>query len=171
MRELDPSLASAIWPIVAADEMIFGPKGFARSPDELTDWLHEQLGHARAPGRLRYRFAIELLDDGTVIGSARIFIEEVLAGLGSIGYALAPPYRGRGYATEAATLALGFAFEQLGLQRVDAAIEPWNEASMRVAAKLGMREGELLAGAIQAGPDDQRDAVMYAITRDEWQAR
>ena len=51
----------------------------------------------------------------------------------------------RGFATEAARACLHYAFEEVGLERVVAGIEPQNVASIKVIEKLGMRyAGEMV---------------------------
>jgi len=55
-----------------------------------------------------------------------------------IGYRLARPYWGVGYATEAARAVRDYAFDTLHLPRLIAMIDPQNVASIRVAEKLGM---------------------------------
>ncbi|HEX6123025.1 MAG TPA: GNAT family N-acetyltransferase [Ktedonobacterales bacterium] len=57
-----------------------------------------------------------------------------------LGYVILPPYRGRGYATEATGALASWALTQPGVERVILLIAPENAASLRVAAKLGMRE-------------------------------
>lgn len=52
---------------------------------------------------------------------------------------VAPPQRGRGYATEAARALIDRAFAQLRLRRIVATTEHDNAASMAVMRKLGMR--------------------------------
>ncbi|HEX9712887.1 MAG TPA: GNAT family protein [Actinomycetota bacterium] len=42
-------MTDAVWPIVAEETQIFGPPGFARTREELRDWLLEQRSAARAP--------------------------------------------------------------------------------------------------------------------------
>jgi len=60
-----------------------------------------------------------------------------------IAWALARPFWGRGYATEAASAALGKAFGPLGWPRVVSLIDPANTRSVRLALRLGERfEGE-----------------------------
>lgn len=56
-----------------------------------------------------------------------------------VGYVLAPETRGRGYATEACAALLAWVWAYTGVSEVTARIEPSNAASLRVAAKLGMR--------------------------------
>lgn len=55
-----------------------------------------------------------------------------------IGYRLAHPAWGHGYATEAARAVCDYGFTQLGIQRLIAIIDPSNVASIRVAEKIGM---------------------------------
>ncbi|HEX8263332.1 MAG TPA: GNAT family N-acetyltransferase [Allosphingosinicella sp.] len=56
-----------------------------------------------------------------------------------MAWSLAPAARGKGYATEAARAAIGWSFETLPLDRIVSIIDPRNEASRRVAERLGQR--------------------------------
>lgn len=55
-----------------------------------------------------------------------------------VGYMLAKEYWGRGLATEAAKAILYYGFEQAGLGRLICVVNPGNQASSRVALKIGM---------------------------------
>jgi RimJ/RimL family protein N-acetyltransferase len=55
-----------------------------------------------------------------------------------VGWRLDPRVWGRGLATEGAAASLRYGAEVLGLRRIVSIIDPRNEASRRVAAKLGM---------------------------------
>ena len=55
-----------------------------------------------------------------------------------VGWTLAPPWRGRGYATEAARAWLGYGFASLGLEEIIAVHDVPNVASERVMDRLGM---------------------------------
>ena len=54
-----------------------------------------------------------------------------------VGWAVLPAYWGRGFATEAASAAMSFAFDHCGADRVFHYIAPSNAASRSVARKLG----------------------------------
>lgn len=54
-----------------------------------------------------------------------------------LGFHLVPGMWGRGFATEAATAAAGFAFDRLGVARLYAGHHPANHASAAVLRKLG----------------------------------
>ena len=56
-----------------------------------------------------------------------------------VGFLLAPPNWGKGYATEAARASLRFGFEQAHLDHIIALVHPDNLASRRVIEKCGMR--------------------------------
>jgi len=56
-----------------------------------------------------------------------------------VGYMLAREYWGQGLATEAAQAILQYGFEQVGLSRLICVVNPGNEASSKVAMKIGMK--------------------------------
>ena len=78
------------------------------------------------------------------------------AGRLSVGYAVYPPHRGRGYASEAVEAVVAWALRQPGIMAVRATVGVGNAASLRVATKAGMR-------AVGAG----RDAVEGQVVRFE----
>ncbi|HLG92603.1 MAG TPA: GNAT family protein, partial [Acidimicrobiales bacterium] len=77
---------------------------------------------------------------------------------------------GQGYVPEALVLVLRFAFEELGLHRVQISIIPRNRASRRVVEKLGIREEGVAVRYLEI---DGRweDHVRYAMTAEEWADR
>ena len=64
-----------------------------------------------------------------------------------IGWWLARPFWGRGYATEAGAAAMRHVLETLGRPRVTAIVDPGNEASVRVVKRLGMHYEGRYTGA------------------------
>lgn len=84
-----------------------------------------------------------------------------------IGIALGTRAWGRGFATEALGLLLGFSFESLDLHRLEADIDPQNERSLRLFERHGFRrEGYLRERWHQLG--EARDAVFLGLLRREW---
>ncbi|MEW2384219.1 GNAT family protein [Micromonospora sp. NPDC047707] len=77
---------------------------------------------------------------GAIAGYANIsgIILGALRG-GFLGYAAFLPYSGTGHASAGIGLVVRHAFTALGLHRLEANIQPGNEASRRVARKLGFR--------------------------------
>ena len=88
----------------------------------------------------------------------------------TVGYWIDVGAGGRGHATDALRLTCRFAFEHLGLHRVQPAIMPRNRRSQRVVEKVGFRhEGTALGYLKIAGTWE--DHHIYALTREEWLAR
>jgi [ribosomal protein S5]-alanine N-acetyltransferase len=85
---------------------------------------------------------------------------------GEIGYWIGEPYWGQGVATEAVTAILAFAFDTLGLHRVQASHLPRNPASGRVMQKVGMQREGLQRGRYRKG-DVYEDVVEYAVLRSD----
>jgi ribosomal-protein-alanine N-acetyltransferase len=84
-----------------------------------------------------------------------------------VGYWIDAAHEGRGLMTEAVREVTTFAFESLGLHRVQAAVMPRNPGSHRVLEKVGYRrEGLALRYLFIAGAWE--DHVLYALTREEW---
>lgn len=70
----------------------------------------------------------------------------------TLGYSIDRRYEGRGLMTEALHAVLWFAFNQLGLHRIEACYMPANGASARVLEKLGFEiEGRLRKSLLVAG--------------------
>lgn len=62
----------------------------------------------------------------------------------NLGYRFGVEAWGKGYATELATAALGYAFDDLKQTEVFAIVRPAHEASIRVLEKVGMQRADLL---------------------------
>jgi RimJ/RimL family protein N-acetyltransferase len=85
-----------------------------------------------------------------------------------VGWGLVVDAQGQGYATEAATAAIDWAFDALGWSEVIHCIDPANTASIAVAKRLGsslMKSGVAAPAPIIATWD------LYGQTRAEWRAR
>ena len=84
-----------------------------------------------------------------------------------IGWILAPGAQGHGYATEAARLLLALAFDELGLHRVYAELDPRNTGSVRICERLGMRhEAHHIEHMWLKG--EWTDTGVYALLEREW---
>lgn len=86
-----------------------------------------------------------------------------------VGWRLARPYWGRGYAPEGAREALRFAFDVLGLDEVVSMTIPANEPSQRVMQKLGMSCDPADDFDHPRLPEwEHRRHVLYRHSREEW---
>ena len=82
-------------------------------------------------------WAVERRTDGEFLGRVGLWNPKGWLGL-EIGWTLARPAWGNGYATEAAGAAMNWAWTVLNAPRLISVIHPDNTASMRVAERLGM---------------------------------
>jgi RimJ/RimL family protein N-acetyltransferase len=86
---------------------------------------------------------------------------------GEIGYVISPVAAGNRYAAEAAHGMLHLAFDDLGLHRIIARLDADNEASKRVALRLGMRqEAHLVQNEWFKGR--WSDELDFALLKSEW---
>ena len=84
-----------------------------------------------------------------------------------IGYAFHPRSWGKGYATEAGTAAIDWAFANLGWDDIIHCIDPGNIASQNVAKRLG----STMKGPGKLPPPFQDIVVdVWGQTREQWQA-
>jgi RimJ/RimL family protein N-acetyltransferase len=89
-----------------------------------------------------------------------------------IGWRLARPHWGKGYAVEAASVALRAAFGPLGLEEVVSLTVPANHRSRRVMERLGMHHVAADDFDHPLLPDGHRlrRHVLYRMAREEWAA-
>jgi RimJ/RimL family protein N-acetyltransferase len=85
---------------------------------------------------------------------------------GAVGYRLTAGARGRGVATHAVRLLAGWAFDALGLGRLEITCGPDNLASQHVAERCGFtREGVLRSHMAFKG--GRRDSVVFSLLPSE----
>jgi RimJ/RimL family protein N-acetyltransferase len=109
-------------------------------------------------------------ETGRLVGDVVLFFRSREHAGGEIGYVFHPDAGGRGYAGEACAAMLGLAFDGLGLHRVIARIDRRNEASARLAVRLGMRrEAHFVRNERVKG--EWVDEFVFAILGEEWRGR
>jgi len=125
------------------------------------DWVD-----ARKPGEPGwFQFALERKEDGRLVGDCGLKTVETDNRLAQIGYTIARPYWGQGYAQEAVTALVAYAFASFPLHRITASVDPRNAASVRVLEKCGfakeahLRQAEWFKGT---WADDAIYAVLAA---------
>jgi ribosomal-protein-alanine N-acetyltransferase len=114
-------------------------------------------------------FAIAPRNGGEVMGAIGLHVERN-HDRAEIGYWLGVPYWGNGYVTEAARAVVGYAFDDVGVNRVFAAHFRRNPASGKVLQKIGMqREGTMRQHLVKWG--EHVDVECYGILRDQWMGK
>jgi ribosomal-protein-alanine N-acetyltransferase len=84
-----------------------------------------------------------------------------------VGYWIDEARAGRGYIPEALVTVARFAFEDIGLHRLQVAIIPRNVASRRVVEKVGLRDEGIAARYLEIN-GVWEDHIRYAITVEDW---
>ncbi len=141
------------------------------SLEQATAFVHEMIA-APLAGQVGQpiQIAIERKSSRGLIGDCmfvRLREDERQA---EIGFTLARPFQGQGYAGEAVACLINTLFGELDLHRIRANCDPENRASARLLEKLGMRhEGRFVASLWFKGRWADED--WYAILRSEWQAK
>jgi RimJ/RimL family protein N-acetyltransferase len=125
-----------------------------------------QLENDRATSEF-YTWAVTQDGSDALIGTVSLFAIHREQRRAELGYALASALWGRGYATEMLRPAIDFAFNTLDLERLEADIDPRNEASCRLVERVGfIREGLLRERWRVAG--EVTDSAMYGLLRREY---
>ena len=112
-------------------------------------------------------WAIATRDDDALIGTATLFAFRIDQGRCEIGYALSSSHWGRGYAREALTLVVDHAFDALGMNRIEADIDPRNQGSIALVERLGFEREGLLRERWRVGGQVQ-DSAIYGLLRSDW---
>jgi ribosomal-protein-alanine N-acetyltransferase len=116
-----------------------------------------------------YQFGLFLGDQ--VVGEVNL--NNVIRGAmqsATVGYWVDQAHAGRGYVAEGVVLLMQYAFEQLGLHRVEICIVPRNAKSRRVMEKLHIREEGVAVRYLEIN-GTWEDHVRYGFTAEEWADR
>lgn len=114
------------------------------------------------------RWGIELKDTGKLVGSCGFNTWQLEGAFrGEIGYELGRDYWRYGYMSEAFSALLPFGFETMGLNRIEALVDPRNAPSGAFLTSQGFtREG--LLRQVQHTSTGYKDMVMYSLLYDEF---
>ena len=124
----------------------------------LADWI------PRYEDGLYFQWAMQLKENGSLIGSIAAVQVDERTEAAEIGYCMGRKYWGRGLMPEALRAVADYLFDTVGVNRAWARHSVMNPKSGRVMAKAGMRKEGVLRGA---GLDNQgiHDDVIYAALK------
>ncbi|VFA90106.1 Putative ribosomal N-acetyltransferase YdaF [Gordonia paraffinivorans] len=110
-------------------------------------------------------FVIEL--DGRYVGQLTVGnIQRGAVRTAWIGYWVDEAHSGKGIATAAVALGVDHCFGPVGLHRLDATVQPANEASQKVLKHIGFRQEGLLVRYMDVNKR-WRDHLLFALTAEE----
>lgn len=108
-----------------------------------------------------------ICSDDEPVGFVALFDWTESAGRVEVAYWIAPEHQGNGYATEAVSGAIAYAFEDRRCHKVVAGAHATNEPSRGLLEKLGFhQEGRLRDHIFING--EHVDVIRYGLLEDEW---
>jgi RimJ/RimL family protein N-acetyltransferase len=168
LREFRAADVPAYAPMLAdPDVMRYMGEGKTFTADEAWRAVAGMLGHWRLLGYGMW--ALEEKGSGALVGRAGFLDPPGWPGF-ELGWMLGKPYWRRGYATEAAARCLRYAFEELGLNRVEFHCASGNSRSRSFPERSGFAHEGTLRQAQWLG-DRFVDLELYSLLAHEWRGR
>jgi RimJ/RimL family protein N-acetyltransferase len=165
LRELRASDAPSLFALLTTEEVarfISPPPTTVEGFEKFIAWTIRQ----RTAGTYAC-FAVTLKGYDTAIGIFQMREMEPGFGTAEWGFAIGSPFWGTGVFQEGADLVLEFAFETLGVHRLEARSAVRNGRGNGALRKLGaVQEGLLRKSFLRNG--EYLDQVLYAIVEDDW---
>ena len=129
-----------------------------KEAEKLIKWFDQQFKDKKA-----IFWGISLKNDGEIIGFCKREIEKVRA---DIGYNLRSDYWNKGIMTESIKAIMNYAFNVIGVNRIETAVSTRNQASIKLLEKLNFtKEGVLRQRSYWKG--HYHDMIMFSKLRKE----
>jgi RimJ/RimL family protein N-acetyltransferase len=168
LRDLRTSDAASLFALLTTEEVsrfISPPPTTVEGFEKFIGWAHCQ----RRAGAYAC-FAVTLANDDTAIGIFQLRELEPGFGTAEWGFAIGSPYWGTGVFQEGADLMVSFAFERVGVHRLEARAAARNGRGNGALRKMGaVQEGLLRKSFLKNG--EYLDQVLWTILDEDWQAR
>ena len=115
-----------------------------------------------------FAWCVTLRDSGVVIGTCCLFDYSQEHKTAEIGYAFHPDHWGQGYALELMPPLLAFGFESLDLNRIHAAADPRNLASLKILLNHGFQQEGLMRQNWIYRDEKPSDTAVLGLLKHEW---
>jgi RimJ/RimL family protein N-acetyltransferase len=114
-----------------------------------------------------FQFAVESKETGGLVGDCALQVDGQEPYRAELGFTLAREHQGKGFASEAVSRLLDYAFASLELHRIFAIADCRNKPSWTLLERVGLRqEGHFLENVWFKG--EWSDEYLYAVLKDEW---
>jgi RimJ/RimL family protein N-acetyltransferase len=114
-----------------------------------------------------FQFAVESKASGGLVGDCALQVDGQEPYRAELGFSLAREHQRKGYASEAVSRLLDYAFEELNLHRIVAIADCRNKPSWTLLERVGLRqEGHFHQSVWFKG--EWSDEYLYAVLKDEW---
>lgn len=158
LRAIDGGDAEEVLALYSdAEVMRYWPRTRMSTRAEARAYVEECIAYFARRERLCW--AVTQVTAPVMLGSCTLFGFDAKRRCAEIGYALQRPQWGRGLASEATGLAIGWAFSTLRLERIEAEVEAGNAASRRLLGALGFRCDDIGARRFRLEAADWRSTA------------
>jgi len=123
--------------VVNSDSKVFRytPRVSWKTPADGRAWFSRIMAHRKNGATIQ--FVVVLRESDHPIGTFAVFNFDESVGSAEIGYVLGRKHWGKGLIKEALAAFVPFAFETLKLNRLEAELDPRNEASAKALERIG----------------------------------
>ena len=134
------------------------------------DNMKEYLSYALQKRKENHSYPFVILDkvSDTIAGSTRFYDFQEYHKTVQLGYTwLGKKYQGTGLNRFCKQLMLNFAFDKMGLERVEFRADATNSKSIKAMKAIGCHEEGVLRSNC-AAPNGRRDSIILSILKTEW---
>jgi len=168
LRELRASDAASLFALLTTEEVsrfISPPPSSVEGFERFIAWTHRQ----RTIGTYAC-FAVTVKGDDTAVGIFQLRELEPGFGTAEWGFAIGSAFWGTGMFQDGANLLVGFAFDAVGVHRLEARAAVRNGRGNGALRKIGaVQEGVLRKSFLKNG--EYLDQVLWTILDEDWTAR
>ncbi len=135
--------------------------------DGMTAYIHHALA-ARTEGK-EYPFIVFDKEKNTYAGSTRFYDLQLANQSVQLGYTwYGKKFRGTGLNKHCKLLLLQFAFEKMGIERVELRADARNEHSIAAMKSIGCKVEGIIRSHIALRDGTRRDSILLSILKNEW---
>jgi ribosomal-protein-alanine N-acetyltransferase len=168
LREMRMSDAPSLFALLTTEEVarfISPPPGSVEGFERFIQWAARQ----RAVGSY-VCFAVTLADSDTAIGIYQLRSIEPGFGTAEWGFVLGQPFWGTGMFQEAAELVMEFAFETVGVHRLEARAALRNVRGNAALKKIGAKQEGILRKSFQRN-GEYLDQALWTVLDEDWRMK
>lgn len=168
LRELSPDDAPTLAAVLSAPEVARFMSAPPTCPERLAafaDWAQRE----RVAGRLAV-FAIVPRGTDRPVGVVQVRQLDPAGHAAEWGIALGPDCWGAGYFLDAAHLVARFAFDVVGVHRLEARAAVGNARGQAAMLKLGAVQEGVLRRSLVTADGTHHDQVLWSLLADDWRA-
>ncbi|WP_108809826.1 GNAT family N-acetyltransferase [Sphingorhabdus sp. Alg231-15] len=164
LRPLRADDADALHPTFADAELL---RWWSSGPHETIAETRDYVAQ-NCEGTRWQTWAITTVREDAALGWVVLIREEDRPNIREIGYILNRAAWGKGIAREAVIRVIQYGFEELGLRRICADVDPDNLASIKLLKRLGFQQEAHLRQEWETHIGI-RDSLIFGLLRDDWQ--